>query len=99
MPPIQLSRAERASLRKIFGGPQLLGEIPAEHEEKFINYALIRKRVLLLYITPLGQIELTRHSFGNIRTMEQPKIRGKANAQLPPFRRNQLLTSRFHDSP
>lgn len=67
MPPIQLSRAERASLQKIFDRPRLAGEIPADHEEKFINYDLARKRVLLTCITPLGQIELMRHRFGGAK--------------------------------
>ncbi len=64
MPPIQLSRRERSSLHKILERPREAGEIPADHAEKLINYDLARKRVLLLYITPLGQIELLRHGFG-----------------------------------
>lgn len=63
MPTIHLSRSERASLQKLSEGPCQLGEIPADHEEKFINYDLIRKQVLLLTITPLGQVELLRQRF------------------------------------
>jgi hypothetical protein len=73
MPQIQLSRAERSSLRKIFDRPRLAGEIPADHEEKFINYDLARKRVLLIYITPLGQIELLRQGFGGARRSAVPQ--------------------------
>ena len=72
MPPIQLSRRERTSLQKIFDRPCLAGEIPSDHEEKFINYELARKRVLLLYITPLGQIELLRQRFRGLRTPIPP---------------------------
>jgi len=67
MPTIHLSRSERASLQKLSEGPCQLGEIPADHEEKFINYDLMRKQVLLLTITPLGQVELLRQRF-RIRT-------------------------------
>jgi hypothetical protein len=72
MPPIQLSRHERASLHKILEHPCQIGEIPADHQEKFINYHLARKRVLLLFITPLGQIEALRHSFGSGRVPAGP---------------------------
>lgn len=68
MPPIQLSRPERASLHKILDGPCQAGEIPADHEEKFVNYHLARKRVMLLYITPLGQLEFLRQRFRGLKT-------------------------------
>lgn len=67
MPPIKLSRSERTSLQKIAEKPRLAGEINADHEEKFINYELVRKHVLLLYITPLGQMELLRQRFRGMK--------------------------------
>lgn len=91
MPPIQLSRSERSSLRRLFDRPRSLGEIPADHQEKFINYDLVHKRVLLLYITPLGQIELLRQRFRDIKPAEP-----RQQSFLPPIRRTPLLTSRFH---
>ena len=69
VPPIQLSRKERASLCRFLERPQQPGEIPADHEEKFINYDLVRKCVLLMHITPRGQIELLRQRFGNMRPL------------------------------
>lgn len=72
MPPIQLSRSERASLQKILERPRMAGEIPADHEEKFINYDLARKKVLLLCITPLGQIELLRQRFRGVKFPARP---------------------------
>lgn len=63
MPPIQLSRSERASLRSILKRPCQPGDLPPDHEEKFVNYGLARRHVLLLYITPLGQCELLRQRF------------------------------------
>lgn len=63
MPPIQLSRSERASLSLLLEQPRQAGEIPSDHQEKFINYGLARKTVLLLHITPLGQMELLRQRF------------------------------------
>jgi hypothetical protein len=68
MPLIQLSRRERASLHKILDRPCEAGEIPADHEEKFVNYHLARKRVMLLYITPLGQLEFLRQRFRDLKT-------------------------------
>ena len=91
MPPIQLSRSERASLKKLFAHPIQLDEIPADHQEKFINYDLVRKNVLLLYITPLGHIELLRQRFRDLKPAEAPKA-----GLLPSFRRPQLLTDRAH---
>lgn len=67
MPPIQLSRAERASLQMILERPRQPGEIPADHEEKFINYDLACKRVLLLYITQLGHLEFLRQRFRGLK--------------------------------
>jgi hypothetical protein len=67
MRPIQLSRCERASLSKFLERPLQPGEIPADHEEKFINYDLVRKRVLLMHITELGQMELLRQRFRGMR--------------------------------
>jgi len=67
MPPIQLSRRERASLHMILARPREAGEIPADHEEKFVNYDLARKQALLLYITPLGHIELLRQRFRGLK--------------------------------
>jgi hypothetical protein len=63
MPPIQLSRSERASLQRIVERSCQPGDIPADHEEKFLNYGLVRKHVLLLCATPLGQCELLRQRF------------------------------------
>jgi hypothetical protein len=92
MPPIQLSRSERSSLRKLFDRPRQIGEIPSDHQEKFINYDLVCKRVLLLYITPLGQIELLRQRFRNIKPARPPK-----HTVLPPYCELPLLTSGIQD--
>ena len=92
MLPIQLSRRERASLHKILDRPCEAGEIPADHEEKFVNYALARKRVLLLYITPLGQIELLRQRF---RSLKAPGPSSRSALATPPLRA--LLTSQIED--
>jgi hypothetical protein len=61
--PIQLSRSERSSLERIIERPCQPGDIPADHEEKFLNYGLVRRNVLLLCVTPLGQCELLRQRF------------------------------------
>ena len=92
MPPIQLSRSERASLNKILERPCMAGEIPADHEEKFINYDLAQKQVLLLYITPLGQIELFRQRFRGIKLPVPPH-----KNVISPMRKPLLITDRLHE--
>ncbi len=74
MPPIQLSRAERASLQRIVERPCQPGDIPSDHEEKFLNYGLVRRNVLLLHVTALGQCELLRQRF---RGMPFPQLPGE----------------------
>lgn len=88
MPPIQLSRSERSSLKKLFSRPRPIGDIPPDHQEKFVNYDLVRKCVLLLYITPLGQIELLRQRFRNLKPARVPE-----QPLLPPYRNLALLTN------
>jgi hypothetical protein len=94
MPPIQLSRSERASLSKILERPRMAGEIPPDHEEKFINYDLAQKQVLLLYITPLGQIEFLRQNYGSVRAAPPPPPHRNL---LPPMRKRLLLTNRLQE--
>ena len=92
MPPIRLSRRERASLNKILECPREAGEIPADHEEKFVNYDLAHKRVLLLYITPLGQLEILRQRFRGMKAGVPPS---RPTLAAPPARR--MITRQVHD--
>ncbi|WP_088343642.1 MULTISPECIES: hypothetical protein [Rhodomicrobium] len=82
MPPIQLSRSERASLAKILERPREAFEIPADHREKLINYDLARQMAMLIYITPLGQVELLRQRFRGIKL--PPLSRRASPAPLRP---------------
>jgi hypothetical protein len=72
LPPIQLSRSERSSLERIVERPCQPGDIPPDHEEKFLNYGLARRNAILLCATPLGQCELLRQRFRNVRWPELP---------------------------
>ena len=63
MPALQMSRGERTSLAKIIKRPCLLTDIPAEHAEKLLNYGLVKRQVMLLHATPLGQVEMLRQRF------------------------------------
>jgi hypothetical protein len=77
MPAIQLSRSERASLTKILERPREPSEIPPDHQEKLINYDLARRMAMLIYITPLGQMELLRQRFRGIKLPALPRaLRG-----------------------
>jgi hypothetical protein len=96
MPPIHLSRSERASLSKIVERPRMAGEIPADHAEKFINYDLAHKQVLLLYITPLGQIAYLRQHYGEVKPA-MPRHTPPHKNLLPPMRKRLLLTNRLQE--
>ncbi len=63
MPAIQMSRSERSSLEKIIRRPCLVGDVPPEHAEKFLNYGLVKKQVMLLHATQKGQLEILRQRF------------------------------------
>lgn len=63
MPAIQMSRGERASLKKILKRPCLVTDIPAEHAEKLLNYGLVKREVMLLHGTARGQVEILRQRF------------------------------------
>jgi hypothetical protein len=63
MPAIQMSRGERFSLEKIIKRPCLSTDIPSEHAEKLLNYGLVKRQVMLLHATPLGQLEILRQRF------------------------------------
>jgi hypothetical protein len=86
MPPIQLSRSERSSLERIVEGSCQPGDIPADHEEKFLNYGLVRRNVLLLSATPLGQCELLRQRFRNLTWPQIPNMQGGPAGLLGPAR-------------
>lgn len=80
MPPIQLSRSERSSLERIVEGHCQPGDIPPEHEEKLLNHGLVRRNVLLLCATPLGQCELLRQRF---RDVNFPQRHGGERPSVP----------------
>ncbi len=63
MPAIQMSRGERFSLEKIIKRPCLSTDIPSDHAEKLLNYGLVKRQVMLLHATPLGQLEILRQRF------------------------------------
>ena len=63
MPAIQMSRGERFSLEKIIKRPCLATDIPLEHAEKLLNYGLVKRQVMLLHATQLGQLEILRQRF------------------------------------
>ncbi len=66
MPRIQMSRGERASLEMIVRRPCLVTDVPGEHAEKLLNYGLIKREVMLLHATQLGQVETLRQRFKGI---------------------------------
>jgi hypothetical protein len=63
MPAIQMSRGERTSLEKIVKRPCLVTDIPSDHAEKLLNYGLVKRQVMLLHATQLGQVVVLRQRF------------------------------------
>jgi len=63
MPAMQMSRGERFSLEKIVKRPCLSTDIPSDHAEKLLNYGLVKRQVMLLHATPLGQLAILRQRF------------------------------------
>ncbi len=63
MPAMQMSRGERFSLEKIVKRPCLSTDSPSEHAEKLLNYGLVKRQVMLLHATPLGQLAILRQRF------------------------------------
>jgi hypothetical protein len=66
MTRIQMSRGERASLEMIAKRPCLSTDVPAEHAEKLLNYGLVKRDVMLLHATQLGQVEILRQRFNGL---------------------------------
>lgn len=83
MPPIMLTRDELTSLNKIVERARALGEIPDDHAEKFVNYGLAQKDVMILRATRLGQVELLRQRF---RGIGAPSGRPPVSTALPSLR-------------
>ncbi len=78
MPAIQMSRGERFSLEKVVKRPCLSTDIPSEHAEKLLNYGLVKRQVMLLHATPLGQLAVlrqrfTRDDFGSSLAMQRAR--------------------------
>ena len=63
MPALQISRGERFSLHKIVKRPCLATDIPSDHAEKLVNCGFVKRQVMLLHATPLGQLEILRQRF------------------------------------
>ncbi len=75
MPAIQMSRSERFSLEKVVHRPCLVTDIPSEHAEKFLNYGLVKREVMLLHATPKGQVEILRQRFRGMEYGQQSIVR------------------------
>lgn len=77
MPPIRMTREERASLGRLVESSLELHEIPKNHIEKFINHGLAVRQALLFKVTTKGQLEFLRQRFRNLpaRHMATPPQR------------------------
>lgn len=74
MPPIHMTREERASLAKIAEGPAPVTDLPPDHAEKFLNHGLVVRDVLRYFITTKGQLELFRQRYRNMATRRKVKV-------------------------
>ena len=72
MPAMQMSRGERFSLEKIVKRPCLSTDIPSDHAEKLLNYGLVKRQVMLLHATPLGQLAILGNGSGETISARPP---------------------------
>ncbi|MCG8560565.1 MAG: hypothetical protein MI824_12255 [Hyphomicrobiales bacterium] len=63
MPPIHMTRDQRAALLRLNQSPLPANELPREHAEKFVNHGLAVRETMRIRITERGQLELLRQRF------------------------------------
>ena len=63
MPPILMTRQERATLARLAARPSSINEVPPEHREKLVTHGLVVRDALRFRITTKGQLELFRQRF------------------------------------
>ncbi|GAB4234254.1 MAG: hypothetical protein Kow0032_17980 [Methyloligellaceae bacterium] len=68
MPPIHMSRRERAELKRLARNPIPIADIPPDNAAKFIKHRLAVDQSLQLRITPKGQLELLRQRYRGLAT-------------------------------
>lgn len=68
MPPILMTRQERATLARLAASPAPINEVPQDQVEKFVNHGLALRDAFRLRITTKGQLELFRQRFRRMPT-------------------------------
>lgn len=68
MPPIMMTRRERAVLKRLSRAPIPSADVKARHAEKFVNHGLAVHEALRLAITPKGQLEVFRQRYRRMAT-------------------------------
>lgn len=68
MPAIKMTRAERASLRRLAKGALPVSDIRPQYAQKLVNHGLAVRETLRLKITAKGQLELLRQRYRNMTT-------------------------------
>lgn len=63
MPPIHMTRDERATLARLAESATPVNELPAAHAEKLVSHGLAVRDAMRISITPKGQLELFRQRF------------------------------------
>ena len=75
MPPIHMTRDQRAALWQLTKCPLPANELPREHAEKFVNHGLAVRESLRIRITERGQLELLRQRFRGGTTRLSMRVR------------------------
>lgn len=66
MPPIMMTRPERAALRMLARGALPASDMPQQHARKLVKHGLAAQEALWLTITAKGQLELLRQRYRNM---------------------------------
>lgn len=74
MPPIHMTREERAVLVRLAESPLPVHDLPRACAEKFLNHGLVQREFLRYRITVKGQLEMFRQRFRNLATRRKVKV-------------------------
>lgn len=95
MPPIHMTRRERATLVRLAYNPIPIGSILPDHAEKFVNHGLAINQSLQLRITQKGQLEILRQRFRGMSTRRT--VQSSSHDFISRF--EQSLKNGFSDRP
>lgn len=68
MPPILMTRPERAALNRLARAPAPVADVKPQYADKLVHHGLAIYQALRLTITPKGQLEILRQRYRRMTT-------------------------------